>query len=44
VKWSCFRSEELVMIDRSSAGGGGESPLTSADPERIVRVITVGSW
>ena len=32
------------MIERSSAGGGGESPLTSAEPERIVRVITVGSW
>ena len=33
-----------AMIERSSAGGGGESPLTSAEPERIVRVITVGSW
>ena len=32
------------MIDRSSAGGGGVSPFASADPLRICRVITVGSW
>jgi hypothetical protein len=34
----------LLVIERSSAAGGGTSPFTSASPFRIIRVITVGSW
>jgi hypothetical protein len=36
--------EDEAMIERSSAGGGGVSPFTSAVPARTSRVITVGSW